>query len=291
MEISIAVRNLVRDAKRTLNVNGDGKEASEALQNVFQLLPFSVVNNEKEVCSSSLPGINAQDMNIAQVEFLKNEYVNWLNFLISHYTVELVHILPPGTIQKYFDPFFLNGTFDEALVCLCDALANSTGVRTGKCDSLLHILIKEHLHTLLIDKCKVMQSKSTQGYHDDTKSHLIQLIVSLPDRMTSKLQHQTTAFFFPDCYVQHVSKVITSVLSVVHSRLQAGENCSLDFVSGLVGKLCSVGYGSQICSSLVAAIHMHSQNDISWGRLAERIISGIPDITLESALVSSTLQH
>ncbi|ESO81979.1 hypothetical protein LOTGIDRAFT_135529 [Lottia gigantea] len=139
---------------------------------------------------------------------------------------------------------------------------------------------------LVLSQCQIGVKESQNKY----KSHLVwdELVLSLssfPDKMGGKLQNQNSELFYPNQYIGIICKSILNVLKDVHTELKNNISCSLEFISRLIGKLCLTGYADLLWNYMIPVLSVYIKEDYLWCRICERIVTGVPDKSIESVLV------
>ncbi|XP_041363315.1 telomere length regulation protein TEL2 homolog isoform X2 [Gigantopelta aegis] len=110
-------------------------------------------------------------------------------------------------------------------------------------------------------------------------------IVSLPDNMANKLQEQNSEVFLPANYIPLIGRDFMQTLQYVHGMISNNTDCSLEFICRLFGKLCITGYGDILWDTILPGLYQHVQTDYIWCRICMRILTGLPDRCLESAIL------
>ncbi|XP_072168073.1 telomere length regulation protein TEL2 homolog [Diadema setosum] len=294
--IKSTVHVLVSESKNVISSSKDGTEICRALTKVGALLPSSTRSDDEEGCASStLPldhlNLSADKLALARQQFCKHHYVQYLEYLCHELSLEWYGRF--GRSQEgndLFNRFFLTGIPQDALLVLCATLQSSSpSFKQKKCALLLEEFFKHHqLREMLIELCGVLPLPGSR----DSKSVTLQtqwdqvmtLLVTLPDRMANKCKTECSAYFHPDQYIQMVAMEVLQTLHHVHNCLSGSTDCSLQFVSQLIGRLCLHGHTERLFDVLLPHLVKLSMSDYIWTRIANRLLAGAPDRSLEVIL-------
>ncbi|XP_016063571.1 PREDICTED: telomere length regulation protein TEL2 homolog isoform X2 [Miniopterus natalensis] len=109
-------------------------------------------------------------------------------------------------------------------------------------------------------------------------------VVSLPDRLGNCLQHENLAEFFPQNYFPLLGEEAVRVLQAVVDSLRGGLDCSVSFVSQVLGKVCVYGRQKEILGVLVPRLTALTQGSCLWQRVCWRLLECVPDRAVEAVL-------
>nr|KAG5714687.1 hypothetical protein BaRGS_000175 [Batillaria attramentaria] len=91
--------------------------------------------------------------------------------------------------------------------------------------------------------------------------------------------------FLPQNYVPRFALYIMECLQKTHDLIMDFKDCSLEFISRLVGKFCRTGYADLLLDSLLPPLCAEVTKDYVWCRMCERVITGVPQLAMESVIV------
>ncbi|XP_058426376.1 telomere length regulation protein TEL2 homolog isoform X3 [Diceros bicornis minor] len=133
----------------------------------------------------------------------------------------------------------------------------------------------------------VMEGQCRQ--HTEPASPLLQetlltRVVGLPDRLGNHLQQESLAMFLPQNYVPLLGEEVVRVLQAVVDSLRGGLDCSISFVSQVLGKACVHGRQKEILGVLVPRLTALTQGSCLWQRVCWRLVECVPDRAMEAVL-------
>ncbi|XP_061008489.1 telomere length regulation protein TEL2 homolog isoform X4 [Dama dama] len=109
-------------------------------------------------------------------------------------------------------------------------------------------------------------------------------VVGLPDRLGNCLQRETLAAFFPQNYFPLLGEEVLRVLQAVVDSLRGGLDCSVSFLSQVLGKACVHGRQKEILGVLVPRLTVLTQGNCLWQRVCWRLVECVPDRAMEAVL-------
>ncbi|XP_062444666.1 telomere length regulation protein TEL2 homolog isoform X3 [Rhea pennata] len=146
---------------------------------------------------------------------------------------------------------------------------------------MLEQLVQEGcLSALMWEACQ----QQAQERSPELQESLLGNIVCLPDRVSNKLQGKNPAVFFPQNYFPLLGSAIIQVLQKISDSLRGGLDCSISFVSHVLGKVCIHGR-QKILSVLVPRLTDLTKSDCIWQRICWRLVECVPDRWMEAVVL------
>ncbi|XP_036135810.1 telomere length regulation protein TEL2 homolog [Molossus molossus] len=262
-----SVRLAVCEAVHTLTSSEDGGCIFSTLGSLKRYLG--------ETENPALPG--------EQEEFARVHFSTFLRCLISKLSPGWLELLPDGQLEELWASFFLEGPADQAFLVLMEALEGTTGpsFRLMKMARLLARFLREgRMAAVMEGQCR-QQKELAFPLHQEA---LLIRVVGLPDRLGNCLQHENLAEFFPQNYFPLLGEQVVRVLQAVVDSLRGGLDCSVSFVSQVLGKACVYGRQKEILGMLVPRLTALTQGSCLWQRVCWRLVEGVPDRAMEAVL-------
>uniref|UniRef100_A0A8C4PFC1 Telomere length regulation protein TEL2 homolog n=1 Tax=Equus asinus asinus TaxID=83772 RepID=A0A8C4PFC1_EQUAS len=261
-----AVRLSVREAVHTLSSEDGGR--------IFSTLG-SLKRYLGQTENPALPG--------EQEEFARVHFSAFLRCLVSKLSPDWLELLPDGQLEELWASFFLEGPADQAFLVLMESIEGTAGpsFRLMKMAQLLaRFLSAGRMAAVLEGQC---------WQHTESASPLLQetlliRVVTLPDRLGNRLQRESLAVFLPQNYFPLLGEEIVRVLQAVVDSLRGGLDCSVSFVSQVLGKACVHGRQKEILGVLVPRLMALTQGSCLWQRVCWRLVERVPDRAMEAVL-------
>uniref|UniRef100_A0A8C3C5M9 Telomere length regulation protein TEL2 homolog n=1 Tax=Cairina moschata TaxID=8855 RepID=A0A8C3C5M9_CAIMO len=118
---------------------------------------------------------------------------------------------------------------------------------------------------------------------------LLGAVVALPERLSSGLQGGLQgglpALFLPQNYFPLLAAAIVEALHEVAAALRGGSDCSISFLSHVLGKVCVRGRQKEILSVLVPRLADLTKSDCIWQRICWRLVECVPDRCMEAVVL------
>ncbi|KFO89823.1 Telomere length regulation protein TEL2, partial [Buceros rhinoceros silvestris] len=114
---------------------------------------------------------------------------------------------------------------------------------------------------------------------------LLSRVVCLPDHVSNKLEGKNPPVFFPQNYFPRLGAAVIQVLQKISSSLRGGSDCSISFVSHILGKVCVHGRQKEILSVLVPQLTELTKSDCIWQRMCWRLVECVPDRWMEAVVL------
>ncbi|GCB71513.1 hypothetical protein scyTo_0001604 [Scyliorhinus torazame] len=262
----LEVRCLVKQAIDTLSSSRDSAEITRSLQTMKQYLG----------------GPNSAEHSPKSKEFVNTHYFHFLQVLTSNLSVDWLMLLPADQEKELLDDFFLNGPPHQAYLVLLDTIiAASPSLRQERCVQILEQFLWEgRMAQLIWEVCL----EHTSPHMASLRETLLNKISALPDHMANKLEKNNRVMFYPEDYYLLLGQEILSVLERTCERLKGGMDCSLSFVSQLLGKVCIQGHTDAVLQVLVPRLTVLTQSDCIWQRISWRLVENVPERWMENVV-------
>ncbi|XP_062999077.1 telomere length regulation protein TEL2 homolog [Elgaria multicarinata webbii] len=259
----LQVRHTVQEAVDTLSSSGDGIQISKTLWRI----------------KSYLGGTENPPSKKEKEEFTRYHFTTFLQCLISNLSPDWLEQLSE---KELWDSFFLEGPADQSFLVLLDSIISTKpSFRLDKVVSVLEqFLQRAGLSALMWEVCK----QQTLLGSPVLQEAILSKIVCLPDHLGNKLQGENRPIFFPQNYFPLLGEEIIQVLERIFDSLRGGLDCSISFVSQVLGKVCMHGRQKEILNVLVPHLTDRTQSDCIWQRMCWRLVESVPDRWLEAVV-------
>uniref|UniRef100_A0A8C0VHE5 Telomere length regulation protein TEL2 homolog n=1 Tax=Cyanistes caeruleus TaxID=156563 RepID=A0A8C0VHE5_CYACU len=174
---------------------------------------------------------------------------------------------PEGVWQRCF----LEGPASLVLCVLLESLGSAGSVRIPGAGR--RFLQEGRVSALLWEVCQ----QQAQAGCPELQDVLINKIVCLPDHVSNKLQGKNPPVFFPQNYFPLLGDAVLQVLEKISDSLRGGLDCSISFVSHVLGKVCIHGRQKEILGVLVPRLTDLTKSDCIWQRICWRLVECVPD--------------
>ncbi|XP_057891901.1 telomere length regulation protein TEL2 homolog isoform X2 [Melospiza georgiana] len=114
---------------------------------------------------------------------------------------------------------------------------------------------------------------------------LLNKIVCLPDHVSNKLLGKNPPVFFPQNYFPLLGDAVLQVLEKISDSLRGGLDCSISFVSHVLGKVCVHGWQKEILGVLVPRLTDLTKSDCIWQRICWQLVECVPDRWMEAVVL------
>uniref|UniRef100_A0A8B9Q2E0 Telomere length regulation protein TEL2 homolog n=1 Tax=Apteryx owenii TaxID=8824 RepID=A0A8B9Q2E0_APTOW len=148
-------------------------------------------------------------------------------------------------------------------------------------ETLEQFLQEGRLSALMWEVCQ----QQAQDRSPELQETLLSKIVCLPDHVSNKLQGKNPPVFFPQNYFPLLGSAIIQVLQKISDSLRGGSDCSISFVSHVLGKVCIHGRQKEILSVLVPHLTDVTKSDCIWQRICWRLVECVPDRWMEAVVL------
>eukprot|EP00070_Physeter_catodon_P047491 XP_028354385.1 telomere length regulation protein TEL2 homolog isoform X3 [Physeter catodon] len=223
-----------------------------------------------------------------QEEFARIHFSTFLRCLVGKLSPDWLELLPDGQMEELWASFFLEGPADQAFLVLMESIegAASPSFRLMKMAQLLaRFLSVGRMAAVMEGQCR-QQAGTAFPLLQET---LLTKVVGLPDRLGNHLQRENLATFFPQNYFPLLGEEVLRVLQVVVDSLRVGNNaggldCSVSFLSQVLGKACVHGRQKEVLGVLVPRLTVLTQGSCLWQRVCWCLVERVPDWAMEAVL-------
>lgn len=216
-------------------------------------------------------------------EFATVQFSAVLRCLVSKLSPGWLELSPDGQLERLWESFFLDGPPDQAFLVLMEAIESTAGpsFRLMKTARLLDkFLSTGRVAALMEEQCRP-QTKPSFPLFQET---LLSKVVGLPDLLGNRLQRDNLTQFLPQNYFPLLGQEAVQALKAVVNFLQGGLDCSVSFVSRVLGKVCIQGRKREILGVLVPQLTVLTQDSCLWQRVCWRLVEQVPDRAVEAVL-------
>ncbi|XP_029075820.1 telomere length regulation protein TEL2 homolog [Monodon monoceros] len=218
-----------------------------------------------------------------QEEFARIHFSTFLRCLVGKLSPDWLELLPDGQMEELWASFFLEGPADQAFLVLMESIegAASPSFCLMKMAQLLaRFLSVGRMAAVMEGQCR-QQAGPAFPLLQET---LLTKVVGLPDRLGNRLQRENLATFFPQNYFPLLGEEVLRVLQVVVDSLRGGLDCSVSFLSQVLGKACVHGRQKEILGVLVPRLTVLTQGSCLWQRVCWCLVERVPDWAMEAVL-------
>lgn len=276
------VRRFVRERQNSLANASSATEVIEPLNDLVELF----------LRGSLQPGKVPLDKRPAlKAEFVSNHFLRFAEFILSSPVIGFYSSFNEEQRKDLFDLFFLRGPSHDSLLVLGDVLSKQTAnLKNIKVVvSLLEKFCAEgRLVDVFVEQCRLSrplaserQKFSQSELESKLWGQLITLIVSLPQRVANKMRLKCTSQFYPEPYFKMIADQILKALEKLHDNLTMSYDCSVKFLGELIGRICMAGQAEKTFAVLLPALEKWLLTSPLWNRICARLITGVPDSTME----------
>ncbi|XP_016157244.1 PREDICTED: telomere length regulation protein TEL2 homolog, partial [Ficedula albicollis] len=180
-------------------------------------------------------------------------------------------------------PCFLEGPPGLVLCILLEALGSTgSGLDPREVVEVLEQFLQEgRVSALLWEVCH----QQAQAGCLELQDSLLNKIVCLPEHVSNKLQGENPPVFFPQNYFPLLGDAVLQVLEKISDSLRGGLDCSISFVSHVLGKVCVHGRQKEILGVLVPRLTDLTKSDCIWQRMCWRLVECVPDRWMEAVVL------
>ncbi|WAQ97137.1 TELO2-like protein [Mya arenaria] len=293
MSSAVYIRRTVREIQNKLRNVKSKDDYLSCLRLICQYIPLKKSDSKNE----NLDKKPIDDEN--QEIFLKTHYIQMCKFLLDIISIENVGQLSHSEFSQYFLHIFLDGSCENAFLILMDTIAiTSPGYKLNKCILLLEEFLKAHkVASILFEQsglnkvtsCSMFEWKR-QGRMLQWESMIVEL-ASVPEKMANKLKTEVSEIFQQQHYIPLLISDILLTLGTACRHIRLSRDCSLEFVSHLIGKLCLCGYADQFWRLVLRQTMLLVRKDFIWSQVMETVVTRVPDRCMESVLVPLMLKE
>ncbi|KAG8145548.1 hypothetical protein E2320_012065 [Naja naja] len=265
-ELIRQARESVKEAISTLHSCRDSAQIQETLWTIRRYLDQS----------ENPPSIKQKE------EFIRNHFTVLVQSLLSNLSPDWPEQFPSEEAKELWASFFIDGPADQSFMVLLDAIISAEpSFRLNKAvDILEQFLQKSRLSALIWEICK----QHTEAGSPVLRETILNKVVCLPDHLGNKLQEVNRPVFYPQNYFPLLGMEIIQVMERISGSLRDGLDCSISFVSQVLGKVCVHGRQKEILSVLVPHLTSRTQSDCIWQRICWRLFESVPDRWMEAVV-------
>ncbi|XP_071300714.1 telomere length regulation protein TEL2 homolog isoform X2 [Agelaius tricolor] len=178
---------------------------------------------------------------------------------------------------------FLEGPPGLVLCVLLEALGSAgSGLDPREVVGVLEQFLQQgRLSALLWEVCQ----PQAQAGCLELQGALLNKIVCLPEHVSNKLQGRNPPVFFPQNYFPLLGDAVLQVLEKISDSLRGGLDCSISFVSHVLGKVCVHGWQKEILGVLVPHLTDLTKLDCIWQRICWQLVECVPDRWMEAVVL------
>ncbi|XP_041318215.1 telomere length regulation protein TEL2 homolog isoform X2 [Pyrgilauda ruficollis] len=186
---------------------------------------------------------------------------------------------PEGLWQRCF----LEGPPGLVFCVLLEALGSAgSGLDPREVVGVLEQFLQQgRLSALLWEVCQ----PQAQAGCLELQGTLLNTIVCLPEHVSNKLQGKNPPVFFPQNYFPLLGDAVLQVLEKISDSLRGGLDCSISFVSHVLGKVCVHGRQKEILGVLVPRLTDLTKSDCIWQRICWQLVECVPDRWMEAVVL------
>ncbi|XP_068785449.1 telomere length regulation protein TEL2 homolog [Struthio camelus] len=256
-----AVPRALREAAAALSAGGDVAAALSALQAALEAAGGAAALAERE----------------------RAQFGAFLRRLVGSPRPGGLDSLPAAQREGLWRSCFVEAPAAPAFAALTEAVAapGPSFCLITVVEVLEQFLQKGRLSALMWEVCQ----QQAQAGSPELQETLLSRIVCLPDHVSNKLQGKNPPVFFPQNYFPLLGDAIIQVLQKISDSLRDGLDCSITFVSHVLGKVCVHGRQKEILSVLVPRLTDLTKSDCIWQRICWRLVECVPDRWMEAVVL------
>ncbi|KAJ7305773.1 hypothetical protein JRQ81_010139 [Phrynocephalus forsythii] len=258
------VHHIVQEATDILTSSKDGVQLFKTLRRIKSYLNGSDISSKDKE------------------EFIHNHFTPFLQCLVCNLSPDWVEKFQTDEEKELWISFFLEGPAEQSFMVLLDSIISAEpSFRLDKVvDVLEQFLQRAGLSKLMWELCE----QQTQGGFLPFQETILNKVVCLPDHLGNKLQERNRPVFFPQNYFPLLGMEIIRVMERIFASLRGGLDCSISFVSQVLGKTCVHGRQQEILSVLVPQLTERTESDCIWQRMCWRLVASVPDRWMEAVI-------
>ncbi|XP_076645467.1 clathrin interactor lqfR isoform X2 [Halictus rubicundus] len=175
----------------------------------------------------------------------------------------------------------------ESLSVLIDALKKTENKRRT-ISIILELLVKsDSLFSGIIDACKCRRKNIRQEEElDQTWHDIVQILISLPNRVANELKSKTLDTFRPQTYFKIINFHISRVLSFVNTGLQHGINVDTKPLTLLISKLVIVAKSENMLPLVTILAEWCFENKNNEQTLIQNLLKELDTLSIAPIAVS-----
>ncbi|XP_060778662.1 telomere length regulation protein TEL2 homolog [Neoarius graeffei] len=218
-----------------------------------------------------------------RAEFRRAHYTHVLQALLTSLTSDWFHSLSDEKRRELWAAFFLRGPPDQALLVLLDSISSqSESSALEQCVSVLESFLSTgRVGVLLWSRCVEPDSRCDSAH---LREVVLTRLASLPALTANRLGTHTPLSLREQQYFTQLALHVLHTLERICSALRAGQDCSVVFVSQLLGKVCMQGHGDLVFGTLAPRLSSLTHSDALWRRVSCRLLENVPERWVESVI-------
>lgn len=256
------VRLKVAQCCRTLSSSADQKDVTAALQTLTSFLDDGAGSGG--------------------AEFRRAHYNRTLRVLVGQLEADWSHRLPAAQRCQLWEPLFLKGPPDQALLVLMEAvsqLSPSAGL-----DHLVSITERFLQSGRLADLLWSFCLGSAPSDSPQLRETLLARLAALPDIATNRLHPNNRPLFSRQRFYPLLASEMLAALERTCQALRDGTDCSLTFVAQTLGKVCVQGHSGPVLAVMAPRLALRTRSDMVWQRVCRKLLENVPERCMESVL-------
>ncbi|KAM6155254.1 telomere length regulation protein TEL2 homolog [Rhynchocyon petersi] len=258
----------VREAIHTISSSEDGSCVVSALESLKRYF----CDAER---GAALPG--------EREEFARLHFSAVLRCLINRLSPDWLEMLPAGQLEELWASFFLEGPPDQAFLVLMEAIEGTAG--PSYCLMKLVRLLERFLQTGRLAALMEAQCRpQAQPGSPLLRETLLSKVACVPDHLSNRLQHENLDVFLPRGFFPLLAEELICALQTGVDALRGGVDCSVAFLSQVLGKVCVHGRQKDLLGVLVPRLAVLTQDDVLWQRVCWGLVERVPDRAMEAVL-------
>uniref|UniRef100_A0A3B3XJ69 Telomere length regulation protein TEL2 homolog n=1 Tax=Poecilia mexicana TaxID=48701 RepID=A0A3B3XJ69_9TELE len=261
------VRLKVAQCFRTLSSSADHTDVFDALETLNSYLDDGA---ESSRCTAA-----------EREEFRRTHYSRTLRVLVGQLQADWTHSLSAAQRSQLWDPLFLKGPPDQALLVLMEAVTPSAGL-----DRLVSVTERFLQSGRLADLLWSFCLGSVPSDSAQLRETLLARLAALPDLTANRLHPNNRPLFTPQRFYPLLASEMLAVLertSVLMSSTD-GVDCSLTFVAQTLGKVCLQGHSGPVLAVMAPRLAVCTRSDMVWQRVSWKLLQDVPERCMESVL-------
>uniref|UniRef100_A0A087Y9N2 Telomere length regulation protein TEL2 homolog n=1 Tax=Poecilia formosa TaxID=48698 RepID=A0A087Y9N2_POEFO len=266
--ISSEVRLKVAQCFRTLSSSADHTDVFDALETLNSYLDDGA---ESSRCTAA-----------EREEFRRTHYSRTLRVLVGQLQADWTHSLSAAQRSQLWDPLFLKGPPDQALLVLMEAVTQlrpSAGL-----DRLVSVTERFLQSGRLADLLWSFCLGSVPSDSAQLRETLLARLAALPDLTANRLHPNNRPLFTPQRFYPLLASEMLAVLERTCRALRDGVDCSLTFVAQTLGKVCLQGHSGPVLAVMAPRLAVCTRSDMVWQRVSWKLLQDVPERCMESVL-------
>uniref|UniRef100_A0A3B3XJ05 Telomere length regulation protein TEL2 homolog n=1 Tax=Poecilia mexicana TaxID=48701 RepID=A0A3B3XJ05_9TELE len=261
--ISSEVRLKVAQCFRTLSSSADHTDVFDALETLNSYLDDGA---ESSRCTAA-----------EREEFRRTHYSRTLRVLVGQLQADWTHSLSAAQRSQLWDPLFLKGPPDQALLVLMEAV-------TAGLDRLVSVTERFLQSGRLADLLWSFCLGSVPSDSAQLRETLLARLAALPDLTANRLHPNNRPLFTPQRFYPLLASEMLAVLERTCRALRDGVDCSLTFVAQTLGKVCLQGHSGPVLAVMAPRLAVCTRSDMVWQRVSWKLLQDVPERCMESVL-------